>query len=433
MQSILDEIRRASPADWGYVIGLMLVLSIIAQCGVVLGSYLLRLMYEARAAKLARNEMQLRIDAAMARLRDAQQQQLTWNGYRKFRLEKKVSECDDVYSFYLAPHDRKNVPLFKPGQYLTFQLSVPGQPKPVVRCYSLSDSPNPQKHYRVTIKKAVSPANSAIPHGLASSYFCDVLKEGDIIDVKAPAGQFYLDLAKSQPVVLISAGVGITPMLSMLSALVDGGIEREVWFFFGTRNQREHIQKQYLEKIAAEHSHVKLHVCYSAPTDSDVLGKDYQHKGRVTIELLKEQLPSNNYHYYLCGPGPFMESLTTGLREWGVPDADIMFEAFGPATVKRPSQAVAATTPVDGPLIKVTFSRSGKTAQWNPAVGSLLELAEQQKVKIECGCRVGSCGSCIVAIKSGAVEYLDSHVAPPEEGSCLTCMARPKSDLVLEA
>jgi ferredoxin-NADP reductase len=430
MQSILDEIRRATPATWGYWIGLILVLGVLIQCSLVLIGYMYRLFCQRRAAALARKELELNIRTAMARLRQAEQQQLTWNGYRKFKIAQKVKECSDVYSFLLLPHDRKAVPLFKPGQYLTFQLTIPGQPKPIVRCYSLSDSPHAEKSYRVTIKKAAPPVAGA-PHGLASSYFCDSLKEGDIVDVKAPAGQFFLDLTRPQPLVLISAGVGITPMLSMLNAVIESGVEREVWFFFGSRNGRDHIQKDYLEKVAADHKYIRLHICYSAPCEQDIDGKDYHHKGRVTVELLKELLPSNNYHYFLCGPGPFMESITTGLREWGVPDSDVMFEAFGPATVKRTTPAT--TTMKNSPLLKVTFSRSRKVAEWNPAAGTLLDLADQQGVKLECGCRAGSCGSCVVAIKSGSVEYLDSHSAPPEEGSCLTCIARPRTDLVLEA
>ncbi len=430
MQSILDNIRQATPMTWGYLIGLILTLGVLAQCSLVLGAYVYRLFCQRRAAALARKELELNIRTAMARLREAEQKQLTWNGYRKFRIDRKIEECHDVYSFLLSPHDRKAVPLFKPGQYLTFQLAIPGQPKPIVRCYSLSDSPHAEKNYRVTVKRAVAPAPGA-PHGLASNYFCDLLKEGDIVDVKAPAGQFYLDLTRPQPLVLISAGVGITPTLSMLNAVIESGIEREVWFFFGTRNRREHIQKEYLQKVAAECKYINLHVCYSAPGDEDVAGKDYHHKGRVTIDLLKQLLPSSNYHYFLCGPSSFMESITTGLRDWGVPDSDVMFEAFGPATVKRSS--VTTTFLKNAPLVKVTFSRSRKSVEWNPKVGTLLDLAEEQGVKLESGCRAGSCGSCLVAIKSGSVEYLDSHSAPPEEGSCLTCIARPKTDLILEA
>jgi ferredoxin len=150
------------------------------------------------------------------------------------------------------------------------------------------------------------------------------------------------------------------------------------------------------------------------------------------VDIFKQLLPSNNYLYYLCGPAPFMTTITDGLRAWGVPDTHVFFEAFGPATVKRvPSTQTERL--LRAPIVKVTFSKSGKSAMWNTSLTSLLDLAEQNGVKIECGCRAGSCGSCLVAIKSGGVEYLSNHAAPAEEGSCLTCIARPKTDLVLDA
>src|SRR5690606_27530064 len=135
--------------------------------------------------------------------------------------------------------------------------------------------------------------------------------------------------------------VGITPMLCMLNAIVQSGSQREVWFFFGARNRAEHIQKEYLEKIASERENVRLHVCYSRPGPEDVQGKDYQHAERVSAELFKRVLPSSNYDYFICGPGAMMKSITDGLKEWGVPDKNVFFEAFGPATVKKAAGATA--------------------------------------------------------------------------------------------
>jgi ferredoxin-NADP reductase len=435
MQTIIQGLRSVPVSEWGFVFGLILVGAVLLQSVLVLASYTYRLFCQRRQVKLERQQLELNIRTAMAQLREAEQKQLTWNGYRKFRVSKKVLECHEVYSFYLSPHDSKPVPLFKPGQFLTFQLNLPGQPKPVVRCYSLSDSPHPEKSYRVTIKKACAPGDKAgIPHGLASTFFCETLKEGDIIDVKAPSGQFFLDLTKPDPVVLISGGVGITPMLSMMNAIIESGSNREVWFFFGARNGRDHIQKQYLDQVAANHKNIHIQVCYSAPAEGDVAGRDYHHASRVSVELFKSLLPSNNYRYYLCGPGPFMKSITDGLKEWGVPDEHVFFEAFGPATVKRvPSSQTERMLKTAVEQLKVTFSKSGKSTMWTPSLTSLLDLAEQNGVKVESGCRAGSCGSCLVAIKSGGVEYVGNHGAPPEDGSCLTCIARPKTDLVLDA
>jgi ferredoxin-NADP reductase len=260
-----------------------------------------------------------------------------------------------------------------------------------------------------------------------------VVKEGDILNVKAPTGHFFLDMTRSNPIVLLSGGVGITPMLCMANAIVASGTKREAWFFFGVRNRREHIHKEELEKVAAEHDNIHLHVCYSQPAEGDVKGKDYQHEGRVSIELLKEVLPSNNFEYYLCGAGPFMKSITDGLEAWGVPDKDVYFEAFGPASIKK---KVAAPTPAETThmaKVNVTFSRSGKTVRWEPATLNLLEFALSQGVKVDSGCRAGGCGSCSVAVKSGEVDYLKKPDMQPDAGTCLTCVCRPKNDLVLDA
>jgi len=393
-----------------------------------------RLYFERQERVLGRERLQLLIKAAKIQCQEAEQSKMLWNGYRKFQVTKKISECEGVDSFYLAPHDGRELPPFKPGQYLTFQLNVAGESKPVVRCYSLSDSPVRKDYYRVTIKKVCSPPDQ--PHlkpGLASCHFCERIQIGDILDVKAPNGHFYLDMAEASSVVLISGGVGITPVLSMLNALVESGSKREVWFFHGARSSSDHIQKAHVEKVAAANENVRLHICYSRPEKSDVAGKDYQHGSRLTIDVLKKELPSNNYDYFLCGPGPMMTGITEGLAEWGVPKKNIHYEAFGPATVK---EKTPVPTPSQTEMLKrlrVTFGRSNKTLQWSPESSSLLDFAEANGVKIDAGCRAGSCGTCLVAVKSGEVEYVVPAEAKPEDRTCLTCICKPKSDLVLDA
>lgn len=392
-----------------------------------------RLIFEGGQQALARERLRQEIKAAKLRCQEAEQLKLTWNGCRKFGVVKKVVECEDVASIYLEPHDRRPLPPFKPGQYITFQVNLAGQSKPVVRCYSLSDSHRPDC-YRVTIKKALPPPEALDGKpGLVSSYFYDTVREGDILDVKAPNGHFFMDLAEPRPAVLISGGVGITPMVSMLNAVIDSGAKTEVWFFFGARCSKDHIFKEYLEKAAAKHENFHLNVCYSRPEKTDVQGRDYQHQGRVTVDLFKQLLPSNNYEYYLCGPGPFMNSLTEGLTGWGVPEKSIHYEAFGPATVKKTALPPTKLETDMLANVKVTFSKSSKTLGWNSAITSLLELAEANGVKIDAGCRAGNCGSCVVAIKSGAVKYLVPSGASAELGSCLTCICKPKTDLVLDA
>jgi hypothetical protein len=432
--TLIESLRSASGGSLSFAAGLALLAGLLVWLAVEIASALFRATAERAQNRVALEKLRAQLLETKLRSREAGQAQLGWNGLRKFTVAKKNPECDDVCAFYLKPHDGRELPAFKPGQYLTFQLDLPGRDKPLVRCYSLSDGPHRKDYYRVTIKKEKSPPDKPdLPPGAASSYFCDIVKEGDILNVKAPTGHFCLDVAKTNPVVLIAGGVGITPMLSMAGAIAASGSKREAWFFFGVRNRREHIHKAELEKLAVENENIHLHVSYSKPGEKDVKGRDFHHEGRVSIELLKELLPSNNFEYYLCGSGAFMKSLTDGLEAWGVPDKDVFFEAFGPATVKKKAAAPTAEETAHLAKINVTFSRSGKTVRWEPSAGNLLDFAHSHGVKIDSGCCAGGCGSCVVAIKSGSVDYLKKPDAEPEAGSCLTCVCRPKSELVLDA
>ena len=416
-------------------VGYILLGVLLAQAILLLYGTLRRLYYERESRLINRQRLQLMVKAAAIQCREVEQAKLVWNGYRKFRVAQKTVECEGVCAFYLAPHDGKPLPPFKPGQYITFQLNLPGQSKPVVRCYSLSDGPHHQDYYRVTIKKEPAPPDKpGLPPGLASTYFFDKVKEGDILDVKAPCGNFFLDTAKDTPVVLVSGGVGVTPMLSMAHTIAASGAKREVWFFFGARNRKEHIHRDEMIRLAEEFDNIQIHVCYSRPEPEDVKGVDYHHEGRVSVDLFKELLPSKNYEFYLCGNGAFMKTIYDGLEAWGVPEKNVFFEAFGPATIKK-KVAVAATPVADAHAagIEVVFGKSGKTLQWQPALGSLLDFALDNGVRINTGCRAGSCGSCLVAIKSGEVDYLSEPGEKPESGSCLTCICKPRTNIVLDA
>jgi len=455
-----------------------------------------------------------------------------WTGRRKFSITRKVAEGGDICSFYLEPHDGKALPPFEPGQYLTFPLKLPDRDKPLVRCYSLSDSPRQRNHYRVTIKRLGPPPKAPdAPPGQSSNFFHHHLEQGDILDVRAPAGNFCLDQSQHTPVVLIGGGVGITPVLSMLGAICDADSKRETWFFYGVRNGDEHIMRDYLAQADAAHENVNVRVCYSDPgqgatlvlnpgngesqgsqsvninntltigrdpgnditlddekasrkhacvrhaegeytvsdlgssngtfvngvavtepavlrdNDSlrvgnntltfhlseDVEGRDYHFGERVSVDLFKRILPSNNYEFLICGPPPMMESIVKDLEGWGVPKSRIHFEAFGPASIKKtPVPATTGSTDaVTG--IDVVFAKSGKTLQWSPAVGSILDLAEANDIDMDFGCRAGSCGTCMTAVRSGEVNYLDEPGAALDEGSCLACIAAPKSPLTIDA
>lgn len=341
--------------------------------------------------------------------------------------EAKKGSGSGICSFYLSPHDGRPLPSFEPGQFLTFQFKIPGETKPATRCYSLSDSPK-QDYYRVSIKRDYRKDGTA---GLVSHYWHDHVEVGDIIDVKAPGGNFFMDTEKQTPVVLIGGGVGITPVMSMLNTILDRKSKRETWFFLGIRSGDEHIMKEYLESVALENDNIHLHVCYSKPNPTDVKGKDYQHEARVGVDLFKQLLPSNNYDYYMCGPGPMMESVVSGLEEWGVPENKIHYEAFGPASVKKAAPAAPAAAPAGGPSLKVTFSKSDKVIDWT--AGTILELGEANGIAMESGCRAGNCGACVIALKSGEVSYVSDPASPPEAGTCYACIANPKGDIVVDA
>ncbi len=369
---------------------------------------------------------------------DRDRSALSWNGLRKFYIARKVPETTHVCSFYLKPHDHKPLAPFLPGQYLTFQLKIPDRSKPVVRCYSLSESPTEMDFYRVTIKRLQPPPKSPdAPPGLSSNFFHSRLNEGDILDVQAPKGHFYLEQTSERPVVLIAGGIGLTPLLSMLNIIVHSGSRRETWLFYGVTDRTDHTMYDHLNEVRKNCDNVRVVVFYSNPDEACVEGRDYDHAGFVSVDVIRRVLPSVAYEFYVCGPPPMMALITNGLRDWGVPDETIHTEAFGPATIKRktppkPAQEAAAAAEA-GQGIEVVFARLGKTLHWKPASGSILDLAEQNGISLDFGCRAGNCGTCVTAVRQGEVAYLSEPGAEPDEGSCLTCIAVPKSRLVLDS
>jgi len=325
--------------------------------------------------------------------------------FRKFRVDRKVMEdaCSSICSFFLVPVDGKPLPPFLPGQFLTFRLDLPaamGGTEQIIRCYSLSDAPRPN-YYRVSIKRAQPPLGIHVPPGRSSHYFHDYVTIGSILRVRAPSGHFHIDRSDDS-LVLIGGGIGITPMLSMLNWCLANQPGREVWLFYGVRNGREVVMKSHLEALAFSHTNFHLRICFSAPQPDDVAELDYHHQGRIDIKLLRTQLPTNLYHFYICGPTPMLESLVPALEDWGVPDTHIHFEAFGPASIKRRNAKDSLNQAVVNDIF-VIFAQSGKQLQWSPLFGSLLELAEAQGISVNSGCRAGGCGSCQTKIRSGEV------------------------------
>ncbi|MEI6026640.1 MAG: 2Fe-2S iron-sulfur cluster-binding protein [Betaproteobacteria bacterium] len=367
-----------------------------------------------------------------------------WVGWREFRVAERViedaqgSQC----SFHLKPVDGQPLPAFKPGQFLTFSLELgPSAPQPgatpltATRCYSLSDGPDPTR-YRVTIKRVPAPEDHTDWRpGLCSSHFHDHVQVGDVLRVKAPAGHFFIDPDPGVPVVLIGGGIGITPMMSMLRWCVQHQPQRPVHLFYGLRSSQEHAFKRALEDLAASASALRLHVVYSRPGAEDLLGRDYQHRGHVDVDLLRRTLPHGRHQFYVCGPAPMMQTLVPALADWGVAAADIHHEAFGPASVKVPGLPGLPGEPMTAAAtsFEVKLQRSGRTLTWSGQETSLLEFVERHGVEVASGCRSGGCGSCETRVLEGRVLYAqapDHEVAP---GHCLLCVGRPASALVLEA
>ena len=356
-----------------------------------------------------------------------------WQGFRPFIVSRKVPESQSMTSFYLMPEDREPLPPYMPGQFLTFKLNIPGIPRPVIRTYTLSDCPCHTEHYRITVKREPQPEDPEIISG--SNYFHDMVKAGTRLQVAASRGDFFLDPKEETPVVLLSGGVGMTPMISMLNAIVDSGSKRPVWFVHGTPNGLHHAMGEHMRRIVAEYDNITVHIRYSRPRPEDIQGRDYDSIGHVTVDLLKEFLPDNDMDFYLCGPPPFMHSLIKGLWEWDVPEHRIRFEVFGPDALMlegaRPKRRQKKKV-VDEENYKIVFSQSQITAQWDPESENLLNFAEEQGVFPDFSCRAGICQTCGHELLEGQVDYNFDPLAPPYPGQVLLCCTRPKSNLVID-
>jgi len=247
-----------------------------------------------------------------------------------------------------------------------------------------------------------------------------------------PRGKFVLKPASDRPVVLVSGGVGITPMIAMAHHIVEEGRRtgkfRPVWFIHGANNGRVHAFAKHVRELAAEHPAMQVHVRYSQPGGDDRLGVSHHGEGHVTIDVLKELLPLNDYDFYLCGPPPFMQSLYDGLSGIGVRPERIHYESFGSGTALRP-EAKAETPARTGHLgdgaVPIRFAKSAITAEWSRDKGTLLELAEAVGLAPVFGCRSGICGTCATRIASGAVDYVEEPLAPRGEGEVLLCCSIP--------
>ncbi|UBF30043.1 2Fe-2S iron-sulfur cluster binding domain-containing protein (plasmid) [Kovacikia minuta CCNUW1] len=359
-----------------------------------------------------------------------------WKDWRNFVVVRKVKESEEITSFYLEPEDKGEIPDFQPGQFLTIKLNIPGQPKPVIRTYSLSDYASPCTYYRLSIKREPMPRGLDVPPGVASNFMHDQVHEGAVILAKPPSGKFILDVQKSLPAVLISNGVGITPMISMAKAAIRSGSNRPIWFVHGARDGRFHAFRDEVKALvmstngAAQTSpNLHVHFVYSRPSAEDE--GHYHSTGYVDTALVRS-LIQQDAEYFLCGSPAFMQSLREGLQTAGVPKNRVFFESFGKA-MKASAEPEMPTEVSNGNLktSEIVFAKSDKTVTWQPGDNSILEFAEANDLEPPYSCRQGICGTCMCKILEGEVDYQATPVAEIEPGSVLICISQPKTAKVV--
>ena len=352
------------------------------------------------------------------------------NRFRDYRVTRVQRESDIITSFYLQPEDHEKIPCHEAGQFLPIEIHPPGSEAPIRRTYTISSAPNGE-YYRLSIKREPSAA-TGLPAGVSSNYFHDNVECGSTIRALSPRGKFTLDETSSRPVVLISGGVGVTPMISMLEQLcVDSGgcgCARPVRFIHAARNSGVRAFREHVQQLRREFRCLTTHIRYSAPSDTDVVGEDYDSEGHVDIELLKSLLPLDDYDFYLCGPTPFMEAVYEALKAMNVADDRINYEFFGSGASlgKKQSNGLSIAEIADQRPVEVQFARSGIQVTWDPSRGSLLDLAESEGLQPAYSCRSGVCQTCATRISRGEVAYTEQPMVDPGECTVLICSAYPK-------
>jgi ferredoxin-NADP reductase/MOSC domain-containing protein YiiM/ferredoxin len=351
-----------------------------------------------------------------------------WPGFRPLTVTAITRECDSVVSIRLEDPERAPLPAARPGQYLTVRVQPDGDQRSLLRNYSLSGPPD-AGYYRITIKRERD--------GAASGYLHTRLAVGDRLDIGAPRGTFILDQTAA-PVLLISAGIGATPVLAMLQALANEHSEREVWWLHGARSSREQSFRDEAKGLLAALPNDCARVYYSRPGPNDIEGRDYDVPGRLTASVLDELDPPRDAQAYLCGPTPFMDEISAGLAAMGIDASRIHTEPFGPAAGLTPGIASTpartphppAGKPGNGPTIE--FARSNLAVPWSSDYASLLELAEACDVPVRWSCRTGVCHTCETTLIAGQLEYSPDPVEPPADGSALICCSQPRDGVALD-
>lgn len=356
------------------------------------------------------------------------------SGFRKYKVVGKTRESAVITSFHLAPLDPADWRSFIPGQFLVLRITMQEGSAAVLRNYSLSLPPSHQGTYRITVKREAAP-EPGLPPGLSSSHLHDHVDVGDVLEAQGPRGGFVLDRESARPVVLLSGGVGLTPMVAMLHDLAATGARR-VFFIHACDNGAVHALCDEVEVVCATRPGLTAHFCYRQPTAEDVASARHQSTGLISKALLQSLLPLDDYEVYLCGPPPFMTAVYEILRDLGISRDRIAYEFFGPATVlgEAPSREMPRVAEVEASAgdVVVEFRRSGVTASWSESSGSLLAFAESLGLAPDFSCRAGVCDTCKSRLVSGGVTYFEEPLSEPGPEEVLLCCSRPRSSVVID-
>jgi ferredoxin-NADP reductase len=301
---------------------------------------------------------------------------------------------------------------------VTLRADVPGAGR-TLRSYSLSRPPDGGR-LRISVKRE--------PDGLMSRHLHGSLDAGSTVELAGPSGAFVLGTEPCRPIVLISAGIGVTPVLAMLHAVAERQPHRELWWIHGARNGREHSFRGEVRALLGGLEHARSHVRYSRPEPIDIVGRDFDAEGRLTLQVVLDLGVPHDAEFRLCGAPAFVNDLADGLRHAGVRPADIRSESCG-----GPPATPAPTVPRVEAGPSVVFARSSVAASWDGAHATLLDLAEAHAVPASPGCRVGACHGCRATVLDGAVRHDPEPLEPPPPVSALLCCARPEGDVVLDA
>lgn len=261
-----------------------------------------------------------------------------WEGFRKFKVWRKVKESEVITSFYLKASNGEKLANFIPGQYISVKVDIPGESYTHIRQYSLSDSPA-RDYYRISVKR--EPGNQSCPEGKVSNFLHSDIHEGSEIEISVPGGDFVFENTHHASVVLLSGGVGLTPMLSMVNQLAETKTEKQISFIHAAVNGEHHAFSEEVKNLAAKSANINYYFAYEKPLETDTKNEDFHHQGFITSAQLRKIVKDKNSIVYMCGPVPFMQAMFEALIEAGIKPENIHYEFFGPALQLKEPQKMA--------------------------------------------------------------------------------------------